>query len=92
MGPDPEPQDVLAITDADCPIPQADASREDGTPWVDLFELKARVGRIDPERAVGSPGATLDLRRELPKRFPEAFVRVRVHILSGSTGLVRPAR
>lgn len=92
MGPDPEPQDVLALKDADCPVPQADSHREDGTPWMNLFELKARMRGIDPKGAVGSSGPTLDLRWEGPKRFPEAFVRVRVHIVSGSMGLVRPAR
>jgi len=92
MGPDPEPQDVLALTDADCPVPQADAHREDGTPWMNLFELKARMRAIDPKGAVGSSGPALDMRWEDPKRFPEAFVRVRVHIVSGSMGLVRPAR
>ncbi len=92
MGPDPEPQDVLALTDADCPVPQADAHREDGTPWMNLFELKARMGWIGPKGTVGSSGPALDMWWEGPKRFPEAFVRVRVHIVSGSMGLVRPAR
>ena len=57
-----------------------------------LLELKARTEWIDPKGAEGSSGPALDLRREAPKRFPEAFVRVRVHVLSGSTGLGRPAR
>jgi len=64
MGPDPEPQDVLALTDADCPVPQADAHREDGTPWMNLFELKARMRAIDPKGAVGSSGPALDMRWE----------------------------
>ena len=92
MGPDPEPHDVFALANTERPIPQADADREDGTMWVNLLKLKARMKWISPEGAVGSSGPTLDLRREPPKRLPEAFVRVRVHILSGSTGLVRPAR
>jgi hypothetical protein len=92
MGPDPEPQDVLTLTDADGPVPQTDARREDGTSWMNLFELKARMGGIDSKRTVGSSGPALDVRWEAPKRFPEALIRVRVHILSGSIGLVRPAR
>jgi hypothetical protein len=59
---------------------------------MNLFELKARMGWIDPKGAVGSSGPALGVRWEAPKRFPEAFVRVRVHILSGSIGLVRPTR
>ncbi len=92
MGPDPEPQDVLALTNTKRPVPQADAHRENGTARVNLLELKTRMEWIDPKGAVGSSGPALDLRREATKRFQEAFVRVRVHILSGSTGLVRPAR
>lgn len=48
--------------------------------------------RIDAEGAVSSPGRTPDLYRQPSKRLPEAFVCVRIHILSGSTGVVRPAR
>ncbi len=59
---------------------------------VNLLELNARMEWIGTKGAVGSSDPALDVRRELPKRFPEAFVRVRVHILSWSTGLVRPAR
>ncbi len=92
MRPDPEPHDVLALPNTERPVPQADAHRENGTTWVNLLELKARMEWIDPERAVGSSGPALDLRRQPSERLPEAFVRVRGHILSGSTGLVSPAR
>ncbi len=92
MRPDPEPHDILPLPNAKRPVPQADAHRENGTTWVNLLELKARMERIDSEGAVGSSGPALDLRRQPLKRLPEAFVRVRVHILSGSTGSVRPAR
>jgi hypothetical protein len=61
VGPNPEPQDVLAIAGTDCPISQADASREDGALWVDLFELKARMKGVYPEGAISSSSATLDL-------------------------------
>ena len=92
MGPDPEPQDVLALTNTKRPVPQADAHRENETARVNLLELKARMEWINPKGAVGSSGPALDLRRQPSERLPEAFVRVRGHILSGSTGLVRPAR
>ena len=92
MRPDPEPHDVLALTNTERPVPQADPHRENGTTWVNLLELKARMEWIDPEGAVSSSGPPLDLRRQPPKRLPEALVGVGVHILSGSTGLVRPAR
>ena len=92
MRPDPEPHDVLALPNTERPIPQADADRENGALGMNLFELKARMEGIGPEGAVGSSGPALGMRWESPKRSPEAFVRVRVHILSGSTGLVRPAR
>lgn len=92
MGPNPEPQDVLALTNTKRPVPQADAHREYGTARVNLLELKARTEWIDPKGTVGSSSTALDLRRQAPKRCPEAFGRVRVHILSGLTGLVRPAR
>lgn len=92
MGPDPEPQDVLAFTNTKRPVPQADAHRKNEAARVNLLELKVRMEWIDPKGAVGSSGPALDLRRQAPKCCPEAFVRVRVHILSGSTGLVRPAR
>jgi hypothetical protein len=92
MGPDPEPHDVLALPDTERPVPQADADRENGAMRVNLLELKARMEWIGPEGAVGSSGSALDVRWQPPKRLPEACVRVRVHILSGSIGSVRPAR
>lgn len=92
MGTDPELHDVLALSNGKRPVPQADARREDGAAWVNLLELKTRMEWIDPERAIGSSRPALHLRRQRPKRLPEAFVRVRVHIVSGSIGLVRPAR
>jgi hypothetical protein len=50
------------------------------------------MGWIGPKGAVGSSGPALDMRWEGPKIFPEAFVRVRVHIVPESIGLVRPTR
>ncbi len=91
MRPDPEPQDVLAITNTQRPVPQADANRENGTTRVNLLELKARMEWIDLERALGSPSPALDFGRQPSKRLPEACVCVGVHILSGSMGVVRPA-
>ncbi len=92
MGPHPEPHDVLAIANTERPVPQADARRKNGTMWVNLPELKARMEWIGPECSVRPSGPSLDMNRQAPKRFPEAIVRVGVHIFSGSTGLVRPAR
>jgi hypothetical protein len=91
MRPDPESQDVLAITNTQRPSPQADANRENGTTRVNLPQLKGRMEWIDLERAVGSPGPVLDFGRQLSKRLPEACVCVGVHTLSGSMGVVRPA-
>ena len=92
MGPDTEPHDVFALPNTERPVPEAYAHREDGTTWVNLLELKARMEWIDLEGAVGSSGPALDLCRQASDRLLEAFVRVRVPILSGSTGFVRPAR
>ena len=92
MCSDPEPHDVLVLANTDGPVPQSDTDRENGTTRMNLLELETRMEWIDPEDAVGSSGPTLNLGRQPAKRLPKAFVRVRVHILSGSTGLVRPAR
>jgi len=71
MGPDPEPHDVFALPNTERPVPQADAHRNNGTTWVNLFELKARMEWIDLEGAVGSPGPALDLRRQASERLPK---------------------
>lgn len=39
MGPDPEPHDLLALTDAERPMSQGDPDREDWSMWVNLLEL-----------------------------------------------------
>lgn len=91
MRPDPEPPDVLATTNTQRPIPQADANREKGTTRVNLLELKVRMEWIDLERAVGSPSPALDFGRQRLKRLPAACVCEGVYILSGSMGVVRPA-
>src|SRR3972149_6920745 len=86
VRPNPEPHHVVTLTKANGSIAQPNTNREDGTAWMNLLELKARMKRVVAKRAVRPPRCALDSLRQLPERFPEAFVRVGVQRSSGSNG------
>ena len=88
----PEPNNVLPITKRKGPVPQTDANREDRACGMYLFELKAGMERVPLEEAVCASGVAPNMLRKLLKRRTEALVRVGIHIFSGSSGFVRPAR
>jgi hypothetical protein len=83
---DPEPDDILAITNTECPVCEADANRVDRAIWVNQLEPEAWVGRVAAEQCVGPASSPLDRTRQEPEGPPEPVGRPGVHRLSGSRG------
>jgi hypothetical protein len=61
VRPDPEPEDVVALSNADRPIMESAASREDRADGMDLPEAEARVVRILLEQRVSLASLMTDL-------------------------------
>lgn len=88
---DPEPDDSIALKHADCSVVAGDANGVDRPGLAHALELQARVSWVAGEDPVPFTGLVLDLPRKLAKQVPEPGVRLRLHIFSGSMGVVRPA-
>lgn len=56
----PEPNNILAVTKGDGPVPKADARREDWPRRMDLLELKAGMEGVPLEEAVCLSGTPLN--------------------------------
>src|SRR5438093_7319016 len=91
MAPDPEPGNLVVLQYADGSVCEGDTDRIDGLAVVDLLELQAGMLRVFSEEAVGFSSEFAGLCWQLAVRRPEARRRVRRHIFSGSSGVVRPA-
>lgn len=88
---DPEPRHRVVLDDSDGAVCDRHASRVDGLSVVDFLELETRVLRVVAKQAVGLSSRVPNVSWQCTVRRPEARRRERRHIVSGSSGVVRPA-
>jgi hypothetical protein len=79
MGPDPEPDHLVATLYTQSSVPEADSYGTDGFHRVHAFESKTAVIRIYLELFISDLGLLLDLLGELRKRFAETLGGMRLH-------------
>jgi len=71
MGPDPEPDQLIAGLYTQRSVPETDSHRTDRFYWVHPFEPKTAVIRIFLELLIGDLSLLLYWLGELRERFPE---------------------
>ena len=69
---DPEPGDLLILNKPEGPVSEGHADRVNGVAIVNLLEVKARMPGVLAEQPIRFPASSLDLRRQLAVRRPEA--------------------
>ena len=88
---DPEPDDCVALENTDSPVVTGNADGVNRARLAHALELETRMSRVDGEDSIRFSCLVLDFRTKLAKQVPEPGVRLRLHIFSGSMGVVRPA-
>src|SRR5690606_18527351 len=73
---DPEPHDLIAVSNSNGTIVEGNSSREHGNFLVNTFEMEARMRRIQGEESIGIARALANLAGQLPICFPELSIRV----------------
>jgi hypothetical protein len=71
VRPNPEPEDVVASSNAEGPTPETDSDRHDRFRRMNLLEAKARVTGILEKDAIRPTTLLLDWRRKLGETTPE---------------------
>jgi hypothetical protein len=91
MRSDPEPEPILAAADGEGSVLKRNAGGVNRSRWVDLLELKTRMGRILREDLEGFSSSLLDFGGKCSEGLPECSGSVGSHKEEGSISSVLPA-
>src|SRR3954447_11772760 len=91
MTSDPEPCDFVSLNECYGAVAEGDTNRVDRFPTVDSLELQTGMGRVVSKQPIGLARGFPDGFGKLTVRHPEARRRTRIHSVSGSMSVVRPA-